>query len=92
MVMEQIPLRRLNQETASVLRLVEAGETVEVTREGLPIARIVPIAAAGLEDLVASGKVVPATIHEPIRMPTAAAASGQDAGRLVSELRDEERW
>jgi prevent-host-death family protein len=90
--MEQVPVRKLNQDTATVLRLVEDGETVEVTRDGRPIARIVPIAEAGLEDLVTSGKVAPATIHEPIRMPTVAAPADQEAGRLVSELRDGERW
>lgn len=89
--MEQLPIRTLNQDTAGVLARVEAGEIVEITNRGRPIARIVPIVPDSMADLVASGIVVPPTITGPIPMPTIA-ASGPDAGELISALRDEERW
>jgi prevent-host-death family protein len=90
--MEQVPVRVLNQDTASVLARVESGETVEITNRGKPIARIVPIVHGELDDLVAAGWVTPATIRGPIPMPTIKAPPGADAGELIRQLRDEERW
>jgi prevent-host-death family protein len=89
---EQIAIRTLNQHTAEVLARVEAGETVEITNRGRPIARIVPVAADELADLVASGLVVPPTITAPLQVPTVPSEPGSEAGALVSSLRDEERW
>lgn len=86
-------MRVLNQDTAGVLARVEAGETVEITSRGKPVARIVPITDHGeLDDLIAAGRVVPATIKGPFTMPTLKAPPGADAGELISQLRDEERW
>lgn len=58
--MEQIPIRTLNQDTAGVLARVEQGEIIELTNRGNPIARIVPVTADPLADLVASGLERPA--------------------------------
>jgi prevent-host-death family protein len=90
--MEQIPIRTLNQDTAGVLARVERGEIIEITNRGNPIARIVPIAADPMADLVASGLVLPPTLTGPIPVPAVAAEPGADAGQLISALRDEERW
>lgn len=92
-MMEQVPVRVLNQDTAGVLAKVENGETVEITSRGKPIARIVPITDHGeLDDLVAAGRAIPATIRGPFTMPTLKAPPGADAGELIRQLRDEERW
>ncbi len=90
--MEQVPVRELNQDTAGVLARVERGETVEITRHGKVIGRIVPATVAGLDDWIARGRVVPATAARPIPMPTQPATPGDEAGQLLRELRDEERW
>jgi prevent-host-death family protein len=90
--MHQVPIRELNQDTAEVLARVERGETVEITRRGRPIARLVPIGPDTMADLVASGVVTPPTITDPIPMPTVTAVAGSKAGDLLSSLRDEERW
>lgn len=90
--MEQIPIRSLNQDTAGVLARVEHGESVEITNRGRPIARIVPISADPLAELVANGTVTPPTILAPFSMPAVIAGPGADAGELISSLRDEERW
>jgi len=87
---EQIPIRVLNQHTASVLARVKSGETVEVTERGRLIARIVPASGGELDDLVAAGRVIPATDHTPFEMPTIMAPPGSDAGALIRQLRDEE--
>ena len=90
--MEQVPVRELNQDTAGVLARVERGETVEITRHGRVIGRIVPAGPGELDDWIAQGRVVPATVPRPIPMPAQAAPPGAEAGRLLRELRDEERW
>jgi prevent-host-death family protein len=90
--MERIPVRELNQDTAGVLARVERGETVEITRHGKVIGRIVPAATGELDDWISRGRVVPATVAGPIPMPAQPAAPGSEAGRLLRDLRDEERW
>ena len=91
--MVQIPVRVLNQDTASVMARVEGGEIVEITRHGKVIGRIVPtLPTRELDDWVAMGRVVPATISGPVPMPAHKAAPGEDAGTLLRQLRDEERW
>ena len=72
---------------------VEAGETIEVTKQGKVIGRIIPAGVPGeLDDLIAAGRVIPATIRGPIPMPVYKAPPGSDAAELISNLRDEERW
>ena len=75
-----------------MLARVERGEVVEITNRGRPIARIVPISADPLDDLVAAGTVTPPTITTPFPMPTFPGGPDADAGELISRLRDEERW
>ncbi|MFE2554654.1 type II toxin-antitoxin system Phd/YefM family antitoxin [Streptomyces sp. NPDC059352] len=38
----EVPLRELNQQTSRVMARVEAGETITITRDGVPIGDIVP--------------------------------------------------
>lgn len=90
--MGQVPVRELNQDTAGVLARVEGGETVEITRHGRVIGRIVPAGVGELDDWVAAGRAVPATIAGPVPVPTHRAEPGSDSGRLLQDLRDEERW
>lgn len=88
-------MRQLNQDTAGVLARVERGESLEITSRGRPIARLVPATPRGLEeldDLIAAGRVVPATVSAPFELPAGRAEEGVDAGELLSALRDEERW
>ena len=93
--MDSIPVRQLNQDTAGVLARVERGETLEITSRGRPIARIVPAPATGLDemqDLIAAGRVVPATLSAPFVPPEGLVDDDADSGALLSSLRDEERW
>jgi prevent-host-death family protein len=89
---EQVPVRELNQDTAGVLARVERGETIEITRHGRVIGRIVPAVTSELDDWIAQGRVVPATVPRPIPMPAQPAIAGSEAGQLLRDLRDEERW
>lgn len=56
-----IGIRELRQRASEYLRRVEAGETVEVTDRGRPIARITPIpTTTPTERLVKDGRLRPA--------------------------------
>nr|WP_322756267.1 type II toxin-antitoxin system prevent-host-death family antitoxin [Frankia sp. Cas3] len=91
-LMEQVPVRVLNQDTAGVLARVEHGETIEITRHGKVIGRIVPATPGELDDLIAAGKVAPATVTGPFIAPQGPLINGLEAGALIRQLRDEERW
>lgn len=67
--MGAIPIRTLNQDTASVLARVERGESLEITRRGRVIGRIVPVARGELHDLIEAGKVIPATVTDIWTVP-----------------------
>ena len=92
--MDSIPVRQLNQDTAGVLARVERGESLEITSRGRTIARLVPATPPELDeldDLIAAGRGVPATITAPFGLPEGPVEE-TDAGDLLSMLRDEERW
>jgi prevent-host-death family protein len=87
-----IPVRELNQDTAGVLARVERGETLEITRHHRVIARIVPVLHAELDDLVAAGRMIPPTVTSAWQAPEGSVPPGPQAGELVRQLRDEERY
>lgn len=90
--MSAVPVRELNQNTAGVLARVERGEPIEITRRGKVIARIVPATSAELDDLIAEGRLTPATVAGPWTIPAGPGSSGPEAGTLIRELRDHERY
>ena len=69
--MVQIGVRQLREGLSRALRRVSAGETLEVTDHGRPVARLVPVTAvvAGLEELVAAGTLIPAHDRRPLPEP-----------------------
>ncbi|OKI73853.1 type II toxin-antitoxin system Phd/YefM family antitoxin [Micromonospora sp. CB01531] len=92
--MEQIAVRELNQHTSRVLARVRAGETVEVTDRGEPIARLVPILAgdALLGRLVSEGRATAPTSAGPLPIPPVLGDPTVDVAAVLAESRDEERW
>jgi prevent-host-death family protein len=90
--MAAIPVRELNQDTAGVLARVERGEILEITRHQRVIARLVPVLHAEIDDLVAAGRLLPPTQQAAWQAPAGPAADGPDAGELVRQLRDGERY
>jgi len=60
-IMERVGIRDLKQNASAVVKRVEAGETVEITDRGRPVARIVALRhASTYERLVAEGRITPA--------------------------------
>ena len=93
----QVGVRELKQQTSAVLRRVTAGETIEVTDHGHPIARIVPLRSSALDQLVAEGRATGAAgdlldLLDELRLPTALQpAHGISASAALAELRADER-
>jgi prevent-host-death family protein len=92
--MRSVPVRELNQQTSAVLARVERGETVEVTVNGRPVARLVPVAndASLLDRLAAEGRAVRPTVAGPMPMPAALGNPEVSVADELSAARDDERW
>ncbi|HKT57945.1 MAG TPA: type II toxin-antitoxin system prevent-host-death family antitoxin, partial [Microbacterium sp.] len=52
--------REMRNNSAEVLRRVEAGEELIVTNHGRPVARLSPVRVSVLDQLIAEGKARPA--------------------------------
>lgn len=91
-VTESVGIRALQRNASAVVARAEAGEVIEVTDHGRPVARIVPLRHDRLVSLVESGMARPARIAAadlPAPLPaTSGAASLSD---LLAQARDDER-
>ena len=60
--MREIGVRELRQQASRYLREVQRGETIRVTDRGEPVAWLVPVPRSrGVDELAASGRLLPAT-------------------------------
>ena len=88
--MKSIGVRELRQHASKYLEEVAAGESIEITDRGHPVARLVPISRDHWQDLINAGEVVKA----PRPMNTenlAPAAYTHSASETLERLRDNER-
>jgi prevent-host-death family protein len=90
--MHQVGVRELRDSVSSVLRRVAAGEPIEVTDHGHPIARIVPLRYRNtLDQMIAEGRATPADgdllDEDPLPPPPGAPLGSQ----ALAELRADER-
>jgi antitoxin (DNA-binding transcriptional repressor) of toxin-antitoxin stability system len=68
---------------------VKAGETIEVTERGRPVAILGPVPVSAWDAMVSSGEVEPATrALDDLRPP---ADSGADLSGVLHTMRDEDR-
>jgi len=85
-------VRELRQNASRYLARVVAGEPIEITDRGRPVARLVPITNSGWQDLIDAGEVIPATSSNDIRdlrpLPT---TSPTTPSETLSALRATER-
>jgi len=58
--MRRIGVRELRQNASRYLEDVAAGESIEITDRGHPVARLVPVTGDPWQDLVNAGEVIPA--------------------------------
>ena len=87
----QVGVRALQPHASEVVRRAAAGETVEITDRGRPVAQLVPLRASGLEHLLAAGLARHARcrlvdLAEPL--PT---STGASLSELLSQQREHER-
>lgn len=90
--MADVPVRELNQNTARVLARVKRGERIDITERGNVIARLVPAEDDPLSELISSGKLRPASMSGPAPRPTDPVNIDHEAGELLREIRDSERY
>jgi prevent-host-death family protein len=78
--MKRYGVRELRQNASMLLRQVAAGETIEITNNGQPVAQLIPAVHDAWAVLVASKEVTPARTNvvdvlarppRPYRLPTA---------------------
>jgi prevent-host-death family protein len=85
-----VGIRALQQNASAVVARVAAGEIIEITDRGRPVARMVPL-GDGMLSLVAAG-ARPARRRVRDLPPPLPAAPGQPTlGDLLSEARADER-
>lgn len=90
--MERVGVRALQQNASAVVARAAAGEVIEITDRGRPVAQIVPLARLRLDALAAAGMARPAR-RRASEMPRALPKrkGSADLGELVAEARADER-
>jgi prevent-host-death family protein len=91
--MARVGVRELRQRASELLRRVAAGETIEVTDRGRPVALLSPLPEAGpLERLRAAGEVAPAMADLDELPPPLPLQPGQEPpSAVLARLRRDER-
>jgi prevent-host-death family protein len=90
--MTQVGIRELRQRASELLRLVERGETVEITDRGRPVALLTPLPGGSpLEQLRAAGDVEPARAALADLPPPLPAMADELPSQTLARLRRDER-
>lgn len=90
--MTQVGVRELRQRASELLRLVESGETIEITDRGRPVALLSPLPQGSpLEQLRASGDVASATGDLDDLPPALASRAAEPPSAVLARLRHDER-
>ncbi len=88
----RVGVRELRQNLSVYLRRVKAGETLEVTEQGIPVGLLTPLPTrrlTRLEELVESGAARP-SLGNLADLPSPQRSGGRPLSELLRELRDEE--
>jgi prevent-host-death family protein len=94
-VANSVGIRELRQQASAVLRRVVAGEVIDVTDHGHPIARIVPLSPGVLDQLVLEGRATGPEcdlldLLDDLELPVAGAGPVPPSEALA-ELRHDDR-
>ena len=87
----RIGVRELRQHASRYLALVQRGEVVEVTDRGRLVARLVPAEDDSWDQLVASGRVVPAADPDADLLSEPPGDYGTTLSAALDALRADER-
>jgi prevent-host-death family protein len=91
----RVGVRELRQNLSVYLDRVKAGETLEVTEHGQPVAQLGPRPANAtsiIDQLIAEGRITPATFDHRLIPPPPSFPdpSGRTLTETLLEMRDEE--
>lgn len=91
--MASVGIRELRQRASELLRRVEAGETIEVTDRGRPVAQLSPLPGGGqLARLRASGEIIAAVGSlDDLPAPLPLAQETERPSAVLARLRADER-
>ena len=91
--MTSVGVRELRQRASELLRIVERGETVEITDRGRPVALLTPLpAGSAYERLVATGIIESAASSlDDLPEPLELAVDAERPSAVLSRLRRDER-
>lgn len=91
--MRTIGVRELRQNAGEYLRLVEAGETVEITSHGRKVARLVPVREEShYERMVREGRIRPPLRDDLLDLePLPADPSLPTLSEILEQMRADER-
>ncbi|MDQ3537888.1 MAG: type II toxin-antitoxin system prevent-host-death family antitoxin [Actinomycetota bacterium] len=88
--MDRVGVRDLKQYASRVLARVKAGETLEVTEHGRPVARLSPLREGNDYDrLLEAGDILPGT-QDVLAVPPVAVAPGVRLSDDLASLRDDD--
>ena len=96
--MDSVTVSELNRQTAKVLDRIKAGESLEISEYGRPVARLLPVVpttgAPLLDRLIAQGRAIPAVNEGPIppTPPREDPEEGVSLSATLAEMRDDERY
>ena len=88
----RVGVRELRQNLSVYLDRVKAGETLEVTEHGRPVARLGPNRPAGLsilDQMIADGRATPARRSHKL-LPPPPRIPGRPLSEILPEMRDED--
>ena len=91
--MTTVGVRALRQRASELLRLVEQGETIEITDRGRPVALLAPLpVGSALGRMKAAGEITPATEEfDDLPEPMALAPGTESPSSALARLRRYER-
>lgn len=81
-------IRELRDTLTKTIRRVRAGETIEVTNDGEPVAVISPYRQSRLEQLIAEGKATPGRPYRPPKRLYEAKGT-RTASEIITEGRED---
>jgi prevent-host-death family protein len=91
--MDRVGVRELRQNLSVYLDRVKAGESLEVTEHGHPVARLSPLSPAKkkIEEMIEEGRIRPAYLHTPFNPIPLPADARMTLSEALAEMRAGER-
>jgi prevent-host-death family protein len=88
----RVGVRELRQNLSIYLDRVKAGETLEVTEHGTPVARLTPnppVRLSIIDQMIADGRITPAK-GDRRNLPMPPKFPGRPLSEILQEMRDED--